>query len=100
VAPLIWSGAWNRHPSNVSGKGTVTALRSRSPVTSALRRCSPVVDLVPALPAEGPQQVGRDRAAPVALAAVHDLARPGGLDHELGCDHVLLSDATTATSQP
>ena len=49
-----------------------------------------VVDLVPALPAEGPQQVGGDRAVPVALTAVHDLARPGGLDHELGCDHVPL----------
>ena len=59
-----------------------------------------VVDLVAALLAEGPQQIGRDRAAPVALAAVHDLARLGSLDHELGCDHVLLSDATAATSQP
>jgi hypothetical protein len=49
-----------------------------------------VVDLVPALPAEGPQQVGRDRATPVAVAAVRDLARPGGLDHKFRCDHVPL----------
>ena len=41
VAPLTWSGDSNRHPSNVSGNGTVTALRSRSPVMRALRRCRP-----------------------------------------------------------
>jgi hypothetical protein len=60
-----------------------------------------VVDLVPALPAEGPQQIGCDSAAPVALAAVHDLAGPGGLDHELGYDHVPLvgRDSRNVTSR-
>ena len=49
-----------------------------------------VVDLVPALPAEAPHQVGRDPAATLAVTAVHGLARPGGLDHELRCDHAPL----------
>ena len=47
-----------------------------------------VVDFGLALSAEAPQQGDGDRAATVAFAAVHDLACPGGLDHELRCDHV------------
>ena len=57
-----------------------------------------VVDLVPALLAEAPQQIGRDRPAFLAVPADHDAACAGGLDHELGCDHAPLSGAAAGTS--
>jgi hypothetical protein len=55
-----------------------------SSTRSSIRRCSSRRSPT------GSQQGGVDGAVPVAVTAVHDLARPGGLDHELGCDHVPL----------
>ncbi len=100
VAPLIWSGASNWHSSNVSGNGTVIALRSSSPATRALRRCRPRSST--SSRRSRPRLRTRSAATlPQPSPSPQSTASPARADSitSSGATTLLLSDATIATSQ-